>query len=555
MAFSFGQTSTATPAFSFGATTNTTVATTSAAPAFGFGAAVASTATPAASTGFNFSGFGAKTTASTLGFGSTGFGTTTTAATNPFGFGASTAKGFGTTGTATTGFGFGSTAGTSTGTGFSFGTATTNPATGFGFGTGSTLGATTGFGTTTGLAGATGLGQTQQPTVDSNLANMVTAVSMPTVYGDERDSLLAKWNQLQAFWGTGKGYFSQTGAVVFCPENSFCRFKAVGYSCLPASRNEDGLVGIFFKKKYSEVSSNQQQIVDSLHKILGSKPTLSVCVDGLKPLPDDKAELIIYVLERHPIGTTRRIPATELNSFLIQSNIASQLQSQLAVETVIPKMGFSEEQLKQYLDTPPAGIDPLLWDQAKLDNPNPTKLIPVPMIGFSELHKRLQHQEQQTKLHQNRLDIISSDIAELQRKHSNTIARTEQYKRKYLELGHRVLKVMVRQETQRKLGYAIQADEEQLRVGLETIQAELNAPTQFKGRLNELMSQIRMQNQTLSARADIPCQMDPAFQQEVKQHLKQQQEGLQHLINIIKEDLGDLQLVEQGLADTTLYRR
>jgi hypothetical protein len=39
----------------------------------------------------------------------------------------------------------------------------------------------------------------------------------------------------------------------------------------------------------------------------------------------------------------------------------------------------------------------------------------------------------------------------------------------------------------------------------------------LQGRLNELMSQIRMQNHTLSARADIPCQMDPAFQQEVKQ--------------------------------------
>jgi nuclear pore complex protein Nup54 len=68
-----------------------------------------------------------------------------------------------------------------------------------------------------------------------------------------------------------------------------------------------------------------------------------------------RAELIIYIMERQPIGTTRRIPAMELNGFLIQSNIATQLQSQLAIETVIPKMGFSEEQLKQYLDTPPAG--------------------------------------------------------------------------------------------------------------------------------------------------------------------------------------------------------
>ena len=34
------------------------------------------------------------------------------------------------------------------------------------------------------------------------------------------------------------------------------------------------------------------------------------------------------------------------------------------------------------------------------------------------------------------------------------------------------------------------------------------------------------------------------------QILKQQQEGLQHLINIIKEDATDLQLIEQGIAKT-----
>ena len=53
----------------------------------------------------------------------------------------------------------------------------------------------------------------------------------------------------------------------------------------------------------------------------------------------------------------------------------------------------------------PTGIDPLIWEQAKLDNPNPEVLIPVPMIGFTELHNRLKHQEQQTKLHQSRLNV------------------------------------------------------------------------------------------------------------------------------------------------------
>ena len=39
---------------------------------------------------------------------------------------------------------------------------------------------------------------------------------------------------------------------------------------------------------------------------------------------------------------------------------------------------------------------------------------------------------------------------------------------------------MSKQEIWRKMGFAIQGDEEQLRVQLEAIQAELNAPTQFK---------------------------------------------------------------------------
>ena len=63
-----------------------------------------------------------------------------------------------------------------------------------------------------------------------------------------------------------------------------------------------------------------------------------------------------------------------------------------------------------------------------------------------------------------------------------------------MDLSHRTLQVLIKQEIQRKSGYAIQADEEQLGVQLDTIQCALNALTQFKGQLNELMSQIRMKN-------------------------------------------------------------
>ena len=51
------------------------------------------------------------------------------------------------------------------------------------------------------------------------------------------------------------------------------------------------------------------------------------------------------------------------------------------------------------------GVDPLLWQQAKLDNPDPDKYIPVPMIGFKELQRRLRHQAEQTKVYQSRMDV------------------------------------------------------------------------------------------------------------------------------------------------------
>lgn len=45
----------------------------------------------------------------------------------------------------------------------------------------------------------------------------------------------------------------------------------------------------------------------------------------------------------------------------------------------------------------------------------------------------------------------------------------------------------------RSLGYPISMEEEAFRKKLENLYMELNKPTQFKGRLNELTSLVRMQ--------------------------------------------------------------
>ncbi|XP_056011625.1 nuclear pore complex protein Nup54-like [Ostrea edulis] len=526
----------------FGATN-----TSSSTPSFGFGTPIQSSGAfgtqpkTTASTGFTF---GAPVASTTSGF-SFG-GAPASSASTGFSFGGAPAS------TASSGFSFG---GTSTGTGTSaFAGGTAFPSFGSNLGgTSSSIPGQPSFGFGLGTQQTNPLQPQQTQQVSSNLENITTAVTLPQIYGDERDAIIAKWNQLQAAWGTGKGIYSQHGSVEFTPENPYCRFKAVGYNRLPKTKNEDGLVSLFIRNPEADVRSHQQQIVDTLFGIFGSKPQLSVCVEGIKKLPDNMTEFAIYILERPATGPARRIPANETCNFL--NGQVTQLKSKLLVENVIPKMGFTEQALKEYLETPPAGIHPFLWEQAKLDNPDPDSLIPAPMIGFKALHQRLKHQEQQTQAHQQRLDLIAEDLESLQQRQVNMLAKLEEYKRKHIQLSHRLLQVVVKQEISRKMGYSIQAEEEQLRVQLEKTQLELNHPTQFKGRLNELMSQIRMQNHLAGTRADISYQMDPGLQQEIKQLLKQQQDGLKHLVDIIKDDSQDVQLMEQNLDASSFSRR
>ena len=64
--------------------------------------------------------------------------------------------------------------------------------------------------------------------------------------------------------------------------------QAVGYSFIPNSKDEDGLVALITNKPLLDLQNNQQASVNFLTGLLGNQPTLSVCVDSLRELPDKK---------------------------------------------------------------------------------------------------------------------------------------------------------------------------------------------------------------------------------------------------------------------------
>jgi len=515
----------------------------------GFGAAAA---TPAQSTGFG--GFGATTQSQTTGFG--GFGQTATSApafgatggfgaatsqsgglfgaqNKPTGFGAATSQPgglFGSTNTSTTGFGggFG-------GTGTSFGAAT-----GGAFGGG----ANTGFNN----FGANQQQQQQQQQQGAQAqgadAALYQSVMQCALYNDTRDAIVARLNMVQASWGQGKAYYSnQAQPLALEQTNPLCRFKAVGYSMIPKHENSDGLVGMAIGKKASEVEAGRAQLVTSLQGVLGNKPGVSLSVETIKET-GDSCEVILTVRETNN-GQSRKIPSQDLSNFF--TGQAAALKN-FGVTNVYAKIGFSKSDLDDYLAKPPSGVDARLWKQAVADNPDPAKFIPVPLIGFKSLQARISAQDGQNKAQAGRLDTLAEEIHSLKKKQADAVAALTEAKRKQSELAHRVLRVLVRQETQRKVGFTLSREEELLMAQLEGVAAELATPTQFRGRLHELLSCVRLQSQNPGSGGE-KYTLDQGAVTDIRDVLAEQQRGIQALMQCVKDDFRDLDVIVKKIND------
>ena len=377
------------------------------------------------------------------------------------------------------------------------------------------------------------------------------------LFNDTRDAIMARLNMLQASWGQGKAFYSnQAQPLTLAQDNPLCRFKAVGYSMIPKHDNAEGLVSIAISKKVSEVEAGKTQFVTSLTQMLGNKPGFTVSVESIKGT-GDTCEVVITVSE-NVNGQVKKTPAQDLSNFL--QTQAAQLKV-YSVTGVYPKLGFSKTELAEYLDKAPSGVDPRLWKQAVADNPSPDKMIPVPLIGFKALQARISAQEAQNKAQCGRLDVLAQEIDTLKKKQADAIAALTEAKRKEAELGHRVLRVMVAQESRRKVGYTISREEEQLFSQLESVAAELATPTQFRGRLQELLSCVRLQSQVVGGGGGggEKYSLDSGAVNNIKEVLTEQQRGiqvmreglarrrvtfcLQAMMQVVKDDFNDLDVI------------
>uniref|UniRef100_A0A0K8SBD9 Nucleoporin Nup54 alpha-helical domain-containing protein n=1 Tax=Lygus hesperus TaxID=30085 RepID=A0A0K8SBD9_LYGHE len=275
-----------------------------------------------------------------------------------------------------------------------------------------------------------------------------------------------------------------------------------------------------------------------------NKPNLNLHVDSIRPLSEAACLVLNYVEEKAQSGQTKKIPSPDLSNFL--ANNQRQALMNMGVVDVYPFISPDKDHIQEYLNTPPAGIDPTLWRQAQNDNPDPEKFIPVPLLGFGEVRWRYNCQVEETRRHQAFLDQIADGISNLKSQNEESRLKILEYKHKVVDLEHRILKLMVKQQITRNIGVSLQPEEEVLRSQLDSIQSRLNSP-QLSGKLTEMLTQIRLHKQEASQQDPDAYNMTLQMQQEIKQFLAMQQSGIKSLMDIMQGDMEDMKKVEAEL--------
>jgi len=188
----------------------------------------------------------------------------------------------------------------------------------------------------------------------------------------------------------------------------------------------------------------------------------------------------------------------------------------------------------------PDSVPDRMWEDARENNPDPTCLVPVPAVGFQDLQKRYQVQNEESKKHFDLMVKYEKDIQNLKNYYELEITKKIRIcKERQRDFEIRLMDVMIKQELSRASG-ALTYTEEQWKSQLESLQKELNNPNQFKARLYDLISTVNMKK---NAHVQANVALDPQDVNKIISFLEEQTKVLTLLTSEIQNEVDSLEIM------------
>ncbi|CAM9440053.1 unnamed protein product, partial [Pylaiella littoralis] len=186
--------------------------------------------------------------------------------------------------------------------------------------------------------------------------------------------------------------------------------------------------------------------------------------------------------------------------------------------------------------TRPAYMDDKTWKKAK-DNPDPSKLAPVALIGWENLKERLVGQQKEMQKMAEFVALMQNQTSTGLRSVALVRTQMEASRRRHLAQAHRFLKLQRKLDAVRCLNKPLSDPERHLRMRLEGVHRSLGPPQQTLKDLNSTLLQGERQAEEVEEISD------PEELRRIFHALEGQRDGLEHLMRIVKKDKQDLEVI------------
>ncbi|KAF5095415.1 hypothetical protein D0Z00_003151 [Geotrichum galactomycetum] len=208
----------------------------------------------------------------------------------------------------------------------------------------------------------------------------------------------------------------------------------------------------------------------------------------------------------------------------------------------------------------PAGIEQARWDAAMAARPDDAH-VPVHVVGFTDLEKRVARQEATVLVYRQRMHEINDKLNQLSSRHDlHTLVKTAQMQARHQRLVQRTLALAARLQVLRHRGFVLKPDEEVLKRELERLNQQVDDPAVF-GRINEIWARLtvlRERAQALNQRVDEHDRLSSAVAaassasgldwndeqlEKLAKVLKAQQVGIAYLADVLQTDTAKVESI------------
>ncbi|KAH7041793.1 nucleoporin complex subunit 54-domain-containing protein [Linnemannia elongata] len=200
---------------------------------------------------------------------------------------------------------------------------------------------------------------------------------------------------------------------------------------------------------------------------------------------------------------------------------------------------------------PPPNVEIYDWNQALQECPDRECMVPALAVGFDDLKKRMEAQNDMTEMQRIKLEEIEAKMSQITQFHLlQTASKVREFKRRHIQLAQRVLTLMKRVQILRNRGVPLRADEEVLRVRLENALEQLRNPAHFRGKITELWAQLQILKDSKRLHPAGNYEVSDEAQLEgISKVLQDHQAGLQQMTMVLQQDMQDIETLQRKLEE------